>query len=114
MRIRLNPDISIGLGVRVKTPGERMVGRDVELEVRRQAIDDVPPYQRLLGDASRGNTELFSRQDLIEAQWRIVEPVLSNVTPYYSYKPGTWGPEEAYQLIGTDGPWQDPVVAPAK
>jgi glucose-6-phosphate 1-dehydrogenase len=110
MRIRVSPDMSIGLGVRVKTPGERMVGRDVELELRRQAADDMPPYQRLLGDASRGNTELFSRQDLVEAQWRIVEPVLGNVAPYYSYAPGTWGPEEAHQLIANDGGWLDPTV----
>jgi glucose-6-phosphate 1-dehydrogenase len=110
MRIRVSPDMTVGLGVRVKTPGERMVGRDVELELHRQAADDMPPYQRLLGDASRGNVELFSRQDLVEAQWRIVEPVLGNVTPYYSYAPGTWGPDEANQLIGNDGPWLDPVA----
>ena len=112
MRIRLSPDMTIGLGVRVKTPGERMVGRDVELELHRQAADDMPPYQRLLGDASRGNVELFSRQDLVEAQWRIVEPILGNATPYYTYAPGTWGPEEANQLIGNDGPWLDPVIRP--
>jgi glucose-6-phosphate 1-dehydrogenase len=107
MRIRMNPDLTIGLGVRVKTPGERMVGRDVELEMRRQAANDMPPYERLLGDAIKGNSELFARQDLIEAQWRIVEPILGNVTPLYSYKPGTWGPEEAQRLIGNDGPWAD-------
>jgi glucose-6-phosphate 1-dehydrogenase len=110
MRIRVSPDMTIGLGVRVKTPGERMVGRDVELELHRQAADDMPPYQRLLGDASRGTVELFSRQDLVEAQWRIVEPILGNVTPFYSYASGTWGPEEANQLIGNDGPWLDPTV----
>jgi glucose-6-phosphate 1-dehydrogenase len=110
MRIRVSPDMTIGLGVRVKTPGERMVGRDVELELHRQAADDMPPYQRLLGDASRGVVELFSRQDLVEAQWRIVEPILGNATPYYTYTPGTWGPEEANQLIGNDGPWLDPVI----
>jgi glucose-6-phosphate 1-dehydrogenase len=110
MRIRVSPDMTIALGVRVKTPGERMVGRDVELELHRQSVEDVPPYQRLLGDASRGNTELFSRQDLVEAQWRIVEPVLGNVTPYYTYAPHTWGPEEAQQLIGNDGPWLDPAL----
>ncbi len=110
MRIRMSPDLIIGLGVRVKTPGERMVGRDVELDLRSQAADNMPPYQRLLGDAIRGNSELFSRQDLVEAQWRIVEPILGNITPLYSYKPGTWGPEEAHQLIGIDGPWTDPVV----
>ena len=110
MRIRISPDVAVGVGVRVKIPGERMVGRDVELELHRQAGDDMPPYERLLGDASRGNGELFSRQDLVEAQWRIVDPILGNVAPYYSYLPGTWGPEEAGQLIGNDGPWVDPVV----
>jgi glucose-6-phosphate 1-dehydrogenase len=105
--------MTVALGVRVKTPGERMVGRDVELELHRQpAADDMPPYQRLLGDASRGVVELFSRQDLVEAQWRIVEPILGNATPYYTYAPGTWGPEEANQLIGNDGPWLDPEVRP--
>ncbi len=110
MRIRLSPDLVIGLGARVKIPGERMVGRDVELEMHRQAAHDLPPYQRLLGDASRGNTELFSRQDLAEAQWRVVEPILGNVTPLYSYLPGTWGPEESAQLIGRDGHWIDPTL----
>jgi glucose-6-phosphate 1-dehydrogenase len=110
MRIRVSPDFAIGLGVRTKIPGERMVGRDVELDMHRQELDDMPPYERLLGDASRGNAELFSRQDLVEAQWRIVEPILGNVTPVYSYLPGTWGPEEAGQLISNDGPWIDPVV----
>ena len=113
MRIRVSPDLTIGLGVRVKTPGERMVGRDVELELHRQAADDIPPYERLLGDAGRGNSELFSRQDLVEAQWRIVEPILGNVTPLYSYEPGSWGPEEAHQLVANDGPWVDPKVVNA-
>jgi len=81
MRIRVSTDFSIGLGVRVKIPGERMVGRDVELDLHSQPVDEMPPYERLLGDASRGNVELFSRQDLVEAQWRIVEPILGNVTP---------------------------------
>jgi len=114
MRIRVSPDLSIGLGVRVKTPGERMVGHDVELELRSQAANSVPPYERLLGDAMRGNSEQFSRQDLVEAQWRIVGPVLGYNTPFYSYEPGTWGPEEARQLIGNDGPWMDPTVAEGK
>jgi len=108
MRMRISPDISIGLGVRVKTPGERMVGDDVELNLTRRAADDEPPYQRLLGDAMRGVNELFARQDLVEAQWRIVEPILGNVTPVYVYEPGTWGPEEAQQLIGAEGPWVAP------
>jgi glucose-6-phosphate 1-dehydrogenase len=110
MRIRVSPDMNIALGLRIKTPGERMVGRDVELELHRESVADTPPYQRLLGDASRGNSEQFARQDLIEAQWRIVEPILGNITPFYPYSPHTWGPVEADQLIGNDGPWVNPEV----
>ena len=106
--MRISPDISIGLGMRVKVPGERMVGDDVELILTRRGANDMPPYQRLLGDAMRGVPELFTRQDLVEAQWRVVEPVLGNATPVYPYKPGSWGPDEASQLIGCDGPWLVP------
>ncbi|MGH9606094.1 MAG: glucose-6-phosphate dehydrogenase [Terracidiphilus sp.] len=111
MRIRVSPDFAIGQGLRVKIPGERMVGRDVELDLHTQELNNaMPPYQRLLGDAIRGNAEQFSRQDLVEAQWRIVEPILGDVTPFYSYLPGTWGPEESAQLIGSDDYWIDPVL----
>ncbi len=104
------PTSASGFGVRVKVPGERMVGEDVELKLKSHAAAEMPPYQRLLGDAMRGNGELFARQDLVEAQWRIVQPILGNVTPVYSYEPGTWGPDEANQLIGADGPWINPTV----
>ena len=59
LRMRLSPDISIGMGVRVKTPGERMTGSDVELTLTEQAADDMPPYERLLGDAMRGQSRAF-------------------------------------------------------
>jgi glucose-6-phosphate 1-dehydrogenase len=111
MRFRLSPDITVALGMRVKTPGDRMAGSDVELVLNRQAQADEPPYQRLLGDAMRGNGDLFARQDTVEAQWRIAQPILGNVTPLYSYEPGTWGPEEAHQLIGSDGPWINPQLS---
>jgi glucose-6-phosphate 1-dehydrogenase len=114
LRMRISPDIAIGMGVRVKTPGERMTGNDVELSVTEQPACDMPPYERLLGDALRGQSELFARQDLIEAQWRAVEPILGNVTPFYNYEPGTWGPDEAQQLIANDGPWMSPKATTAK
>jgi glucose-6-phosphate 1-dehydrogenase len=110
LRFRISPDICIGLGVRVKMPGERMVGNDVELILTEQAAADMPPYQRLLGDAMHGVGDLFARQDFVEAQWRIVDPILDNATPLYTYEPGTWGPEEAMQLIGSDGPWLSPRI----
>jgi len=108
MRMRISPDIKIALGLRVKEPGDRMVGSDVELTLTRQAAADMPPYQRLLGDALEGKPELFTRQDIVEAQWRVVEPVLGAIAPAYPYEPGSWGPKEARQLIGANGPWLDP------
>jgi len=114
MRIRISPDVTIGMGVRVKLPGERMIGEDVEMILTEQAADLMLPYQRLLWDAMRGAGELFGRDDIIDAQWRIVEPVLDDATPVYPYAPGTWGPAEAEALIGPDGPWRDPKLTAAK
>ena len=109
VRMRISPDVVIGIGMRVKVPGDRMVGRDVELTLASCPGDAKTPYQRLFADAIRGNHELFARQDGVEESWRIVDPVLDDVTQVHPYETGTWGPEEAERLIGTDGPWIDPV-----
>ncbi|HEV2892146.1 MAG TPA: glucose-6-phosphate dehydrogenase, partial [Actinomycetota bacterium] len=59
-----------------------------------------------------GDTELFARQDAVEAEWRVVDPVVGDdATPLYEYDPGTWGPEEADQLIAGDGTWMVPKRA---
>ena len=108
VRMRISPDVSIAMGVRVKLPGERMIGEDVEMILTEHAPSMLPPYQRLLGDAVRGLGELFGRDDIVDAQWRVVEPILDNVTPLYPYDKGTWGPAEAEALIGRDGPWRNP------
>jgi glucose-6-phosphate 1-dehydrogenase len=111
MRFRLGPDMAIGMGLRVKQPGDRMVGDDMELMLTEQAASYRPPYQRLLGDAMHGIGDLFGREDIVDAQWRIVQPILDNVTPLYTYRSGSWGPDEATELIGGDGPWRDPRVS---
>jgi glucose-6-phosphate 1-dehydrogenase len=108
MRFRIQPDVAIALGTRVKVPGDRMIGDDVELVLTRQPGVDRPPYQRLLGDAMEGIADLFTREDIVDAEWRIVGPILDNVTPVYSYDQGTWGPSEADQLFGADGRWLNP------
>ena len=51
-----------------------------------------PPYQRLLGDAMRGDGELFSREDIVDAQWRIVEPILDYAPPHLSIRARNLGP----------------------
>jgi glucose-6-phosphate 1-dehydrogenase len=107
-RFRLSPNVSIALGTRVKVPGEAMVGEDVELLVRPGSDDEMMPYERLLGDAIRGDSLLFVREDGVEAAWGVVDPVLGNVTPVHEYEANTWGPVETKQVISGDDRWHDP------
>jgi glucose-6-phosphate 1-dehydrogenase len=111
IRLRLSPEVVIAFGLRVKVPGEQMEGEDVELIARHQRPDEMTPYERLLGDALRGDQSLFAREDAIEAQWKIVEPVLGDVTPVYEYEQNTWGPAEADSMIEDPGGWLNPEAA---
>jgi glucose-6-phosphate 1-dehydrogenase len=110
LRLHLGPDVRIELGLRVKLPGDQLIGEDVELEAANRPSGGRPPYERLLGDAMHGETELFARQDTVEAEWRVVDAVVGDdATPLYEYDPGTWGPPEAGQLVAGDGDWSDPA-----
>ena len=113
LRLRLGPDVRIALGLRVKVSGEQLVGEDVELELANRPDEGRAPYERLLGDALHGDAELFAREDAVEAEWRVVDPVVGgDVTPLYEYDPGSWGPREADQLLA-EGAWWEPAPAGA-
>ena len=109
-RFRLSPNVAISLGARVKVPGEAMVGEGVELVVRQVLTDEMTPYERLLGDAIRGDATLFVREGGVEAAWSVVDPVLRNATPVHEYEPNTWGPIEADQIIAGDDGWHNPKL----
>ena len=108
-RFRLGPDMVIATGARVKRPGERMRGDDVELVARHQPSRGAPPYERLLGDALRGDSSLFTRDEAVEAAWRVVDPVLDLPGPIDLYEPGTWGPASASSIVVEGDGWHDPV-----
>jgi glucose-6-phosphate 1-dehydrogenase len=100
------------MGARVKRPGAAMVSMPVELSVvEHPQGDELDAYERLLGDAMRGDTLLFVRQDAVEAAWTIVEPILGNVTPVYEYAPHRWGPAEADRLASDIGGWHNPEAS---
>jgi glucose-6-phosphate 1-dehydrogenase len=109
-RFRLGPDMVIAAGARVKRPGESMRGDDVELVARHQPALGAPPYERLLGDALRGDSSLFTRDEAVEAAWRVVDPILSMPGPVDIYEPGSWGPASAGNVVGRDDGWHDPQV----
>ncbi|MSQ93393.1 MAG: glucose-6-phosphate dehydrogenase [Gemmataceae bacterium] len=109
-RFRLNPQVTIGIGARIKHPGEAWNGQTTELTaVKPQDSDEMDPYERLLGDAMDGEGILFTREDAVEAAWQIVQPVLGNQTPVFEYEPGSWGPREADVLVEDFGDWHTPA-----
>jgi glucose-6-phosphate 1-dehydrogenase len=110
-RFRLGPDLAeLALGMRVKRSGEPMVGRLVELLASKDQARDMLPYERLLHDAMRGDAGQFAREDSVEEQWRIVDPVLGATTAPYEYAPGSWGPAEADRLVAAvRGGWRNPI-----
>jgi len=107
---RLSPDVGISLTTRVKTPGEAMVGQDAHLALQRSRRDDMAPYERLLGDALRGERSLFGSEAGVEAAWRIVEPILNRSETPCQYDPGTWGPVEADRIAPAGG-WIQPRLS---
>src|SRR4029450_1286195 len=96
LRFRLGPgNMAMALGARAKKPGPAMVGSGIELFVHDEKGVEMQAYERLLGDALVGDTTLFTRQDAVEAAWRVVDPVLDRGPPVHRYRAGTWGPAAA-------------------
>ena len=92
----------------MKSPGEEMSGEEIELIAHHHAAEEMMPYERLLGDAIRGDLSLFAREDSVESAWRIIDPILGGANPPLEYEPDTWGPSEADRLITDGGRWHDP------
>jgi len=107
-RIRLSPEVVIAIGTRVKQAGEQMRGEPVELIARHEPRGEELPYERLLGDAIRGDAALFTSDEAIEAAWSVVEPALAAGEPVRVYEPGTWGPDEARRIVPGEPGWHDP------
>jgi len=112
-RFRLSPEVVISCGAAVKQFGEQMQGEAVELIARHESRVEMSPYERLLSNAIAGDTSLFTRDDAVEAAWRIVDPILSVDTPVLEYAPGSWGPPESDRVIAGNDSWHNPVVEQA-
>lgn len=107
-RFRLSPEVVISTGARVKKPGAAMHGESIELVARHQSRREKSPYERLLSDAMNGDGGLFTRDDCVEAAWRVVDGVIGHAEPVHFYEPGTWGPDAAEKIVVGDDGWHDP------
>ncbi|MBW3576202.1 MAG: glucose-6-phosphate dehydrogenase [Actinobacteria bacterium] len=108
---RLAPGERVSLSVQIKEPGDALVSRSVDLvyayDERREGRHEAA-YARLVSDAMDGDHTLFASADEVEEAWKIVGPVLQHPGELFSYRPGSWGPSQADDLIARDGGWHRP------
>jgi glucose-6-phosphate 1-dehydrogenase len=109
LRFRLSPDVFITLGASTKLPGAGMRGTATRLIAFHSSREAMTPYERLLGDALRGDSSLFTDGEIVEAAWRVVDPVLGDAA-LEEYQPGTWGPPSASRVLVNGDGWHDPVL----
>jgi glucose-6-phosphate 1-dehydrogenase len=107
----IQPDEGIHLRFQAKVPDSDQTMRSVDMDFHyRSAFDGSLPeaYERLLLEALAGDASLFNRSDAIEASWHLLDPVLQGWEAPPSpaplpYPVGSWGPEEADELMARDG-----------
>jgi glucose-6-phosphate 1-dehydrogenase len=112
--LTLQPNEGVSLSLGAKIPGTRMIIRPVNMEfLYGTAFLSQSPeaYERLITDAMRGDATLFTRNDEVEAQWRICDPIVSAWAqkpgpPVASYEAGSQGPQEAEGLLREGDRWR--------
>jgi glucose-6-phosphate 1-dehydrogenase len=104
--VRLDPTAGIRMTANAHlgyTQGTSRVNLDAEL-----GGEEATPYEVLLHAALIGNPTRFTRQDGVEEEWRIVQPLLDNPPPAHRYEQGSWGPSASDQLVAEYGGWREP------
>jgi glucose-6-phosphate 1-dehydrogenase len=111
--LTLQPNEGVSLRLGAKIPGTRMIIRPVNMEfLYGTAFLSQSPeaYERLITDAMRGDATLFTRNDEVEAQWRICDPIVKawagTPGPVPTYEAGSQGPEEAEALLREGDRWR--------
>jgi glucose-6-phosphate 1-dehydrogenase len=111
LTVQPNEGVSLSLGAKI--PGSRMRIRPVNMEFLygTSFLSQSPEaYERLIMDAMRGDPTLFTRNDEVEAQWRIIDPILASWehddSPLAEYLAGSQGPEEAARILAPGHHWR--------
>jgi glucose-6-phosphate 1-dehydrogenase len=91
---------------RADQPGP--AGITLDMEFAQEGGEGATPYEVLLHAALVGDSTHFTRQDSVEATWRIVQPLLDHPPAVKPYAKGSWGPEDAARLVREFGGWHGP------
>ena len=114
--LRIQPAGGISIRFDAKQPGEGMHLRGVSMDFHYGSsfgVREPTAYETLLLDAIVGDGTLYTRQDMVEASWSAVEPIIevwNNTAPHFpNYPSGTWGPTESDDMLHRGGhTWRTP------
>jgi len=109
--MKIQPEEGVSIRFNAKVPGPKMHIRGVTMDFNYGTgfgVVSAPAYERLIGDAMRGDATLFTRWDAVEAAWKIVTPIMerweqSPVVDFPNYLAGGQGPQSADALLVADG-----------
>jgi len=114
LRIQPEEGISLKFGAKVPSAGLRIRSVTMDFQYVTSFLVEAPEaYERLLLDCMIGDPTLFTRADEVEAAWKLIDPIeaawRAGRPPLGLYASGTWGPDEASQLLKADGrEWHRP------
>jgi len=117
--LRIQPNEGILLKVGLKVPGAGFEVKNANVDFLYSDMSDAylpEAYERLLLDGMQGDATLYARGDSVEAAWEFITPILKAWEedpdfPIFGYPAGTWGPENADDLIdGENMIWRYPCA----
>ncbi len=110
--IRIDPSTGIRFDLQARHAGTANAAKPIHLDMEfaDEGGEGATPYEVLLMAAMTDQTVRFTRQDAVEEQWRIMQPLIDDPSPVQPYAPGTWGPDEATKLMTGHGRWHEPWI----
>jgi glucose-6-phosphate 1-dehydrogenase len=110
--VKIDPTTGIRIVLdaqRADKPGPQAI--ELDMEFAQEGGEGATPYEVLLHAALIGDSTHFTREDSVEACWRVVQPLLDSPPPVHPYAQGSWGPPAAERLTAQFGGWHGPWVS---
>lgn len=115
LHFRLGHDAGVAIDVQAKKPGPGLEAEPISLNVDFSTALGVSPlpYERLLGDALKGDRTLFASERAVEGTWRVLDKILRSEGTARRYEKGSMGPKAADALTRDFGRWIKPLASPS-
>ena len=108
--LRDDPQLSVGVKVKVPGPSSEVAAAPLTLDVQRHLnTTGLEAYERLIRDVMAGDHMLFTRADEVERLWKVAAPLLADPPETQVYERGSWGPDAAQRLAEPAG-WHLPEL----